>query len=74
MVIGLHGRKLRINTAGAGRKFLDLAPYLLAQPGHPRRHLDAAGRRDREVTSSRRPTKKAVAADGANAPPINRDV
>ena len=38
---------------GTGWKLFDLDPRLLARPGHPRRHLEAAGRQGREVTSGR---------------------
>ena len=37
-------------VAGTGRELLDLAPYLLARPGHPRRHLETAAAQHGEVT------------------------
>ena len=39
-------------ATGAGWKFFDLDSRLLARPGHPRRHLEAAGHQGRELTSS----------------------
>ena len=36
------------------RKLFDLDPLLLARPAHPRRHLEAAGRQGRELTSGGR--------------------
>jgi hypothetical protein len=37
-------------ASGTGRKLFDLAPCLLARQGHPRRHLEAAGRQTRKLT------------------------
>ena len=41
-------------ASGAGWKFFDLGPRLLARPGNPRWHLEATGHQGREVTSGRR--------------------
>ena len=47
-------------ATGTGWKLFDLDPRLLARPGHPRRHLEAAGRQYRKLMSG------LVASDQAN--------